>query len=104
MLHWFLRNVGIDLGLDWEKMHAYDLPKVIAAYELLPEIQKRQAEENAVRSGTPPTGLASTKKRKPFPDGGYGRCRERGKPASERRSMISLPSADGSFGQNFRRL
>ena len=45
MLRWFLRNVGIDLGLDWEKMHAYDLPRVVAAYELIPEIQKRQAEE-----------------------------------------------------------
>jgi len=45
MLHWFLRDVGINLELDWGKMYAYDFPKVIAAYELVPEDQKRQAEE-----------------------------------------------------------
>ena len=44
VLRWFLSDVGIDLGFDWEKMHAYDLPKVIIAYELVPEDLKQQAE------------------------------------------------------------
>lgn len=44
VLRWFLRDVGIDLGFDWEKMHAYDLPKVIAAYDLVPAEQKAKAE------------------------------------------------------------
>ena|GEM_PF-5211996 len=45
VLRWFLSDVGIDLGLDWESLYAYDLPKVIAAYEQVPDDQKRQAEE-----------------------------------------------------------
>jgi hypothetical protein len=44
VLRWFLQDVGIDLEFDWEKMHAYDLPKVIAAYDLVPEEQKVKAE------------------------------------------------------------
>jgi len=45
MLHWFLPSVGIDLDVDWEKLHAYDLPAVIAAYEQFPDDQKAKAEE-----------------------------------------------------------
>jgi len=44
MLHWFLPAVGIDLDVDWEKLHAYDLPGVIAAYEQCPDHQKAKAE------------------------------------------------------------
>ena len=45
MLRWFLPSVGIDLDFDWEKLHAYDLPKVIAAYEEYPEAERAEAEE-----------------------------------------------------------
>jgi hypothetical protein len=45
MLRWFLPDVGIDLDFDWEKIHAYDLPKVIEAYESLPESQRKQSEK-----------------------------------------------------------
>ncbi|MDR1270442.1 MAG: hypothetical protein LBK82_13045 [Planctomycetaceae bacterium] len=44
VLRWFLQDVGINLGFDWDTMHAYDLPKVIAAYDLVPEEQKIKAE------------------------------------------------------------
>jgi hypothetical protein len=45
MLRWFLPDIGIELDFDWEKIHAYDLPKVIAAYESLPEDQRNHAEQ-----------------------------------------------------------
>jgi len=45
MLHWFLPSVGIDLDVDWEKLHAYDLPGIITAYEQCPDNQKAKAEE-----------------------------------------------------------
>ena len=45
MLRWFLPSVGIDLDFDWEKLHVYDLPRVIAAYEQYPDDQKADAEE-----------------------------------------------------------
>jgi hypothetical protein len=45
MLRWFLPEVGIELDFDWEKMHAYDIPKIIAAYESEPEEQRQHAEE-----------------------------------------------------------
>ncbi len=36
-LKWFLPSVELDMGFDWEKMRACDLPKVLAAYEQVPE-------------------------------------------------------------------
>lgn len=45
VLRWFLPRVGIDLGFDWEKMHTYDLPKVITAYGQVSEEQKAEAEK-----------------------------------------------------------
>ena len=45
VLRWLLPNIGINLGFDWEEMHAYDLPKVIKAYEQVPEEQKAEAEK-----------------------------------------------------------
>jgi hypothetical protein len=40
-----LPDIGIDLDFDWEKVHAYDLPQVIVAYESLPEEQRSHAEQ-----------------------------------------------------------
>jgi hypothetical protein len=45
VLRWFLPDIGIELDFDWEKIHAYDLPKVIEAYESLPETQRNHAEQ-----------------------------------------------------------
>ncbi len=45
MLRWFLPDVGIDLDFDWEKLHAYDLPRIIAAYEQYPEAERVEAEK-----------------------------------------------------------
>ena len=45
MLRWFLPSVGVDLDFDWEKLHVYDLPRVVAAYEQYPADQKADAEE-----------------------------------------------------------
>lgn len=44
-LKWFLPSVELHMGFDWEKMRACDLPKVLAAYELVPEEQKAKVEE-----------------------------------------------------------
>ena len=45
VLRWFLPNVGVELSFDWEKLHVYDIGKVIIAYEELPEEVKQKAEE-----------------------------------------------------------
>ncbi len=43
-LRWFLPSVGLDMGFDWDKMRACDLPKVLAAYEQIPDANKEKAE------------------------------------------------------------
>ena len=43
-LKWFLPSVELDMGFDWEKLRACDLPKVLDAYEQVPEEQKTKAE------------------------------------------------------------
>jgi len=44
MLRWFLPELGIDLPFDWTTLRTRDLPKVITAYDLVPEEQKTKAE------------------------------------------------------------
>lgn len=45
MLRWFMPSIGLDLGIDWKNLHAYDIPKVIAAYETISQEEQLQFEE-----------------------------------------------------------
>ena len=45
MLRWFLPGLGLDLGFDWPNLRAYEVPKVILAYETVPLEERGQIEE-----------------------------------------------------------
>ena len=48
MLRWFLPGLGLDLGFDWPNLHAYEVPKVILAYETVP-VEERERIEESIR-------------------------------------------------------
>ncbi len=45
MLRWFLPEIGLNLGFDWKNLHAYDVPKIISAYETVAPEERAQVEE-----------------------------------------------------------
>ncbi|MGL6197115.1 MAG: hypothetical protein ACRC2T_20080, partial [Thermoguttaceae bacterium] len=47
MLHWLLPRMGVNLAVDWTKLHAYDLGKIRAEYHTQPDDIKLQAEATA---------------------------------------------------------